>query len=486
MRRIVARYRQLSVAARASIWFVVCNGLQTAVGFLSLPLFTRLMSPEQFGQIAIYNSWMAILTVFATLNVHSGVFNNGMAAFRDDRRRYLSSMQGLVLVGTAVVFGATVLVQITYGSALDLSVPMICAMFGQILASSVFSLWAAYQRYEFRYHALLWATVAFTVLTTVLSLAAVALTTDDSSRALVRVAAGSCSSLVVSAVLAIRVLRASPNLVSLKYWAYAIKFNLPLIPHYLAFVLLSQIDRIMISDYLGAGEAAMYSVASSMGQVLAVLVNALAASLTPWTYERLTSGQVDGLGKRFWQGTMIVAVASCVIVLLAPELMQIAAPASYSPATPVVALIAMSSIFLFIYSVFANIEFFYAATRFVSIASVIAASAKLVANFLFIPTFGIVGAGATTLACYAIFALAHTLFTRRLWARRLNPALGGALRMGAVWGIAVLGVTVGMFLIALFPHNAVRFGAALLLASICWWKRRDIQGVLARGSTSGG
>lgn len=482
MLRLTSYYRQLSRRARASVWFLVCNGLQSGVGFLSLPLFTRLMPADQFGQVALYNSWMAILSVFATLNVQSGVFNNGMVTFRDDRKRYLSSMQGLVSVGSFVVLGVVVIVQLLNGAAFGLSLPMLGAMFAQILASAIFALWAAYERYEYRYHALLWATFAFTAVTTGLSLAAVAFTEDDESKALVRVTVGSITSLAVALVLAIQTQLASRSIVHRQYWAYAIKFNLPLIPHYLSFILLSQIDRIMIASYLGPSEAAMYSVASSVGQALVILVNALAASLAPWTYERLASGAYDGMGRRFWQGTAIVAMASCVVSGLAPGLMRVAAPPVYAPATPVLALVAVSSVFLFVYSAFANIEFFYAATKFVSAASVGAALVKLATNYLVIPEYGIVGAGATTLACYALFALAHTLFTRRLWAKKMPEVAIAVLQMGRTWGVAALGVIVTLILIALFANPLTRVGAAVLFVALCCWKRQAIANALRGGN----
>ncbi len=43
------RYRAIPIAAKASIWFIVCSVLQKCISMITLPIFTRLMSTEQYG-----------------------------------------------------------------------------------------------------------------------------------------------------------------------------------------------------------------------------------------------------------------------------------------------------------------------------------------------------------------------------------------------------------------------------------------------------
>ena len=64
---------------------------------ISTPIFTRLLTPAQYGEYNVFQSWMGIITVIVTLNLFYGVFLQGMVKFEHEQKVYASSMQGLTL-----------------------------------------------------------------------------------------------------------------------------------------------------------------------------------------------------------------------------------------------------------------------------------------------------------------------------------------------------------------------------------------------------
>ena len=42
------------------MWYLACSVLQKAIGFLTTPIFTRVMGISDFGVVSMYNSWEAI------------------------------------------------------------------------------------------------------------------------------------------------------------------------------------------------------------------------------------------------------------------------------------------------------------------------------------------------------------------------------------------------------------------------------------------
>ena len=54
--------------------------------------------------LTVYQSWMAIISVFTTLNLSAGVFNNGMIKYPGQKNQFLSSLLGLSTTVTAVFF----------------------------------------------------------------------------------------------------------------------------------------------------------------------------------------------------------------------------------------------------------------------------------------------------------------------------------------------------------------------------------------------
>lgn len=71
------KYIKMPLPAKASIWFVICSVVQKGIAFLTTPIFTRLLTTDEYGMVSIFNSWHSILTMVLTLQLSSGVFYEG-------------------------------------------------------------------------------------------------------------------------------------------------------------------------------------------------------------------------------------------------------------------------------------------------------------------------------------------------------------------------------------------------------------------------
>ena len=138
----------MSVQAKSAIWFTMCSILQKGIAFITVPIFTRLMTKEQYGTYSLYLSWLQILTIITSLYLYYGVFNNAMVKFEDDRNRYISSMQGLTMTITAAVFGIYLAFQKMWVQVLGLAPILIILMFIEMLVTPAISFWAGRQRFE--------------------------------------------------------------------------------------------------------------------------------------------------------------------------------------------------------------------------------------------------------------------------------------------------------------------------------------------------
>ena len=93
----IERYNDLSKVKKATLWITFCSFLQRGLSFITVPIFTRLLSTADYGSVSVYQSWEMVATYLATLGVTYGGFNNGMIKFKDDREGYTTSVTGLVL-----------------------------------------------------------------------------------------------------------------------------------------------------------------------------------------------------------------------------------------------------------------------------------------------------------------------------------------------------------------------------------------------------
>ena len=150
IKKALNSYKNLSVQVKASLWFVVCNILQKGISLITVPIFTRMMTSEQYGYFSTYVSWYNVLLVFTSLSLYHGVFNNAMMRFKVDRPRFISSIQGLIIVLTFFVFILYLCIREPANRFLELKTPMVLMLFAELLVTPALQFWSAHHRYEFK------------------------------------------------------------------------------------------------------------------------------------------------------------------------------------------------------------------------------------------------------------------------------------------------------------------------------------------------
>ena len=65
----VKRRISLKVPAMATVWYIGSGALARAIGALSVPIYTRLLTPSEYGLFPLYTSWVGVLSVLVTLEI---------------------------------------------------------------------------------------------------------------------------------------------------------------------------------------------------------------------------------------------------------------------------------------------------------------------------------------------------------------------------------------------------------------------------------
>lgn len=404
IRKFIEKYNGLSIVVKASLWFTVCNILQKGISMLSVPIFTRLMTVEEYGVYSVYQSWYNILIIVVTLNLFAGVLNKGMVKYEDDRWGFLSSIQTLSSIVTVIFFLSFIIVPTFWSNLLGLKYELILILFFQFLFAPSFMYWSAKQRYEYSYKSLVWVTVIMSLLGPLLGIISVSLLEDKTfglifSFGIVQICFGVIFYLYIS-------IKGKKFYIK-EYWKYALAFNLPLIPHYLSQMFLIQSDRIMIDKLIGSGSAAIYSVAYNVSLIMSLVTNSLVATYIPSLYADLKNGNIKDIQDRSLTLNIIVAVLTFIAMLFGPELIKLFATDEYYSAIWIIPPVAMSVFFNSIYTVFVNIEFYYEKTCYVMYVTIILAALNIGLNYIGIKWFGFIAAGYTTFLCYLLFCFGH-------------------------------------------------------------------------------
>ena len=91
-----------SKAFRSGIGYTVGNILIKGINFLTLPIFSRLLSKEEFGVYNVFVSYDSILFVLIGLALHASIRSANLE-FRGKVDRYTSSIS-LIYIGNALLF----------------------------------------------------------------------------------------------------------------------------------------------------------------------------------------------------------------------------------------------------------------------------------------------------------------------------------------------------------------------------------------------
>lgn len=406
---ILYKYQNIPAPAKAAIWFTICNIFQKGLSLLATPIFTRLMTTSQYGTYTIFQSWYFIISVFATLNLYSGVLNNGLTQYKKDKNELLISFQSLASIATIIIFIIYIFNTKFWNCFLELPTALVIVLFIQLFFEPAFLFWSVEQRYDYKYKWLVIITVAMSIISIFIGIISVLLV---SHKEYARIISFSGVTIIVGLFFYFGNIFSAHKVISKKYWGMALKFSLPLVPHYLASNLLNQVDRIMISKMIGKDEAAIYGIAYTLSMMMMMVVNAIGNSYIPFVYKALKEKVYEKI--RSITNFLIVFVGIIVIssIAIGPELLKIFASGEYYEAKWIIPPVAMSVLFCFLYTVYGNIEFYFSKTIFVMIASISVAVINIFLNYIFINIFGFIAAGYTTLVSYILFALFHFLFSR--------------------------------------------------------------------------
>lgn len=411
MRKLLQKYRNISYEVRASVAYTMCSVLQNCLSFITLPLFTRLLTTEEYGQYSIYASWMGILSIFVTLNIQYGSFSTAMMRFEDNRKEYISSAQS-IMVMLAMIFMLAYLPFRAYWNPLfHLPTFLIVLMVAEIISQAALMCWSNRQRFEHKYRMIIFITLVNSIIAPVLAYLFV---THSESKGYARILGYSLVNIMIGGSFFIYNYMAGKKVYSKKYWSYILEFNIPLVVYYLSQVVFNQSDRIMIDHMCGTDKAGIYGVAYSLAMVLSFVLNAINNSFVPWLYERLKDGKTERCQSVSVYLAALLAFILMGVISLAPEIIKILAGEQYMEAVWIVPPVAMSVLLLFYSQLFINVSFYYEEKGEIVYASIAAALFNIVLNGILLPRIGYFAAGYTTLISYALFAMANYYSYRKI------------------------------------------------------------------------
>lgn len=413
--KLLRKY-QSSVMLRSGVWYLVGRFGLKGMTFLGVLLFSRLLLPEQFGTASIFFAWAAVLYIVTTLYIESSILR---ARFDYEDDRYPPFLSSVLTLGLLLSVAALVFVLLVPESLLlsALGLPRSLVLLAVLHLPALLAMNIMLRRWEaqsnYRQNVVLMVLVEFgEMLLSVLLIVVPPLLFTAYPVELGRILGYAVIYLIVGGWCLWQILREGRTFINREYWRYALALSIPLIPHALSQIMLSQFDRIMIDQYTGRDEAGIYSFAYQLGTLVFVIWTATNTAWAPWFYKHMKEERYAIIRQRIPQYIGGFTAVTLLLILTSPLYVPLIAPAAYQGAIRIVPVIMGGGFFVFLYSLYANVEFHEKKTWYVAVNTIIAAIINIILNLIFIPRDGYLAAGWTTLVSYICLWLAHAAVVR--------------------------------------------------------------------------
>lgn len=398
---------------KAGSWYTVTEFFLKGIMFLTIPIFTRLLTPSDYGVVSLYETWVGIFTILIGLNLNTSI-TRAKYEFKNDYEKFIASTMLLsifVLVSYMIVFMifGNSLIELTGLSKGIFYFMIIQAYFTFIRTSLIAKL-----RVEYNYKKISIISIFINIFGVILSIILIKFLFEE--QAYIGKIIGNGVLIIISGLVFLIYLlkNGGKELINKKYWKYALLLSLPLMLHSLSGLINAQFDRIIINQYIGDTATGLYSFAYNVGMIINVLTHALDQAWTPWSYEMMEEGKLKAIKERGNTYRNIYTVAYAVLLFISPEIIRVMAGAIYWDALAIIPYIFVGYYFSYMYTLEVKTEFFYKKTHLIAIGTVLSALINITLNLLFVPKYGYVAAAITTSISYFFMFIFHYLITSRI------------------------------------------------------------------------
>jgi O-antigen/teichoic acid export membrane protein len=409
--------------------------IQRVLSLLLLPIYTRYLTPEDYGIVGLLSVTSLVLGTLTSLALTNGI---GRYFYYPDQEK--TSIQAVVwspmlftigftfvLLGPLALF-ADRLSLLIFGSP-DYEYLILLTLAG-VLIANVSGIGQSILVFQER-------AITVNILNLINVVVAVAaglylvVTLRRGVTGLIE--SGLITSLVMSVpTLWVSVLRYRPEF-SVSILNKQLRFSLPLVAALGAFFVFDSSDRYFLKLFLPLSEVGIYNIGYSFGLIVMILVGGFSSAWPPYYHRNNQNGEGQTICNDVLRVYLLV-LSSCIVLLTAgaPLVLRLFTTPEFHAADSIVPWVSTAYMLKGPYIIFLMGVLIKNKTTWQLYLEFAAAAVNLGANLLLIPLFGREAAAFTTLISYGILALGAYYMVQRI-----NPI--PALSKGFLsWSVAVL------------------------------------------------
>lgn len=394
---------------KMGVVYLIANVLNKAIAFITIPVFSRLLTMGDYGTVSTYSAYVTIIYFFMGMASEYTV-RNAYVDYKEDIYQYMSAMF-LLCSFVSIIVSCVIVVLNAFCFHISNTFICICCViqsFMTYINAAVANKYMMEQDYINR--AII--TAAPNLCSVVLGILFILLL--ENNRAEGRILGYVIGISVFGIFNLFSTWRKSQPCINRKYIKFILSLSPPLIIHGLSVVALSQLDRIMLTSLRNSSETGVYSIIYSLSMVAMAVTSAIEGIWIPWFTNKYIEGEYKEINKRAGRILLLTAVLMFEIMLAAPEVLKFMTPSTYWTGMNLIPPLVASCFFMYMYSFSSGLELFEKKTKQIAVITMFAAGINIILNYILIPVFGALAASCTTLFSYFLSFLLHYLNARKI------------------------------------------------------------------------
>lgn len=401
-----------------SFIYILGDVLNKSIPFLMLPIFTRYLTPEDYGIISVFTVLVSILAVFTGLSIHGVINVNFFKMQKDELKVFIGNCLIILNVSTLIVFICVYLFKPIIIERLSIEIEWlilaIVLAFAQFLTTINLLLWTAEQKPK-QYSIY---QISQTFVITSLSISLIIGFGMNWEGQIISTAIGTIIFSIISFIFIIKrdYLIFQPNKIHIKD---ALKFGIPLIPHALALWVKTGADRIMLMSLVGVAATGIYAVGYQIGLVISILVTAFVKAWSPFMMKILSNNPTKEDKKMIIIFTYTYFIGILIIAFIFYYLIDLILPyflaKEFNASSSFVLYFSFSFAFQGMYLMIGNYIFFTKKTYLLAYITFATSILHVTLLYFLVRTNGAIGAAQASLISYIITFLATWILASKVY-----------------------------------------------------------------------
>lgn len=394
---------------------VIVSVITIIVSLAVIPIITNLMSTSDVGIATTFATFKNIFTIICLLAIDKAI-DRVILDSKDDYGN-LSTLLIVSTISSTLIFIFYLIFRKLFNPLLGFDTYMMSLMFIMIILTNGATIYTTYCNYKNKYKVTVIHNILSSPVSQILSLILVYILA--SRKYLGRIIGLELYNVVAGVIFSIYIFYKGKFKYNKSISIMALSLSIPLIPHMLSQVLLSNSDLLMIKNIVGASEAGIYSIAYTISNILYFMLLQLLRPWSSWVYRRIKNKEIDSIKKNSSVLISAAALLSVSLFTVAPDAISLFLNNDYLPARALVAPICVGILFQIMYVLFYDVEYYYKKNKQIAIFSCIAALLNIILNYIFINIYGYYAAAYTTLVSYLILTILHYIGMKKAEKRNL-------------------------------------------------------------------